>query len=578
LPLGVFVLIARDAWSITISPSPSYTGNYTVTFASTGCYTELRYYPAYVFQVCKTLQQRAGAGAWINVSTAYGATSLNVTGKAPGTYAYQVYQTSTFGGYQVIDGPASVTVGTAPPRDPLVTQLGYQFQTRKGDINADGRTDLFVKRTVGGVAGNGVLDAAILRQSSSGGLFSVTAPTAYESSLASTWPLSSASVVVTDFNVDGFVDVEVKGVAAATGVPTASDQIVFSSGIPFQPQPLGVRAVDAALKRFVGNTLDYMVNPDYFSENADLRFFVGTYPVYFCRAPLGAYSGILDRYDNGFGCSIYNIHVSGYYWDYREFSSAAVDTWLNEAAFWAGATTQDSALSAIEETFEQVLGVIVGGWDVREVAGPNGPYSDLDHRRGLNAFLVLLGIAEANAQQIETKDAPKPVPREPNVIYVVGRYVFAAAERGIHSALQYTTSGLTAPSWLSAFDSEAESGVDDGTLLAETNDPRDHPMLTRLTLGWVIPPNNGPRATYWFNEVVPAHDYYKRLPLAQKAPYDAIPEIPCFAICSDYNSNSYVQGLVEATRGRIVAMAPFLEDFDDLVGGGSPVPASYFGR
>jgi hypothetical protein len=190
---------------------------------------------------------------------------------------------------------------------------------------------------------------------------------------------------------------------------------------------------------------------------------------------------------------------------------------------------------------------------------------------------VLLGIGEANAQEIETQEAPRPVAREPDVIYVVGRYVFAAAEAGIHSVLQYTTWGLTAPTWLSAFDSET-SMADDGILVAETNDPRDHPMLTRLTLGWVIPPQDGPRVTYWYNELLPAHDYYRQLPLAQKAPYDALPEIPCFAICTDYNSNSYVQGLVEATGGRIIAMAPFIEDFDELFGGGSPVPASYFGR
>jgi hypothetical protein len=264
--------------------------------------------------------------------------------------------------------------------------------------------------------------------------------------------------------------------------------------------------------------------------------------------------------------------------DYGAFSSAAVDTWLSEAAFQSGQTTRDAALSAIETTLKQVLGVVIGGWDVREVAGPGGPYSNLDERRGLNAFLVLLGIGEANAQEIETKEAPRPVPREPNVIYVVGRYVFAQIEKGIHSVLQYRTSGLTAPTWLSAFDSAHDSGADDGILIAETNDPRDHPLLTRLTLGWVIPPHDGPRATYWFNEVLSAHDYYRHLPLAQKAPYDALPEIPCFAICADYNSNSYVQGLVEATRGRIIPMAPFLEDFDDLIGGGSPVPASYFGR
>jgi hypothetical protein len=476
-----------------------------------------------------------------------------------------------------VDGPVSVTVGTPPPRDPLLTQLDYRFETRQGDINFDGRTDLFVSRISGGVPGNGVLDTAILRVSPWDDTFSAAVPKGYESSIVSSWPLSSATVVVTDFNVDGFVDVEVKGVGAATGLSGASDQIVFSSGVPLQAQPLGVRAVDASLKEFVGNMLDYIVNPNYFDENASLTYSSGSTPYLWCD--WSSFFGIWDGWHHGMPpCTYGYIYWESYSLDYSAFSSAAVSAWMNEAAFRSGATTRDGALSDIEETFRQILGVVVGGWDVGEVTGAGGPYSDLDQRRGLSAFLVLLGIGEANAQEIETVEAPKPVPREPDVIYVVGRYVFAAAEKGIHSVLQYTTSGLTAPTWLSAFDSAHESGADDGILVAETNDPRDHPILTRLTLGWVIPPHDGPRVTYWYNEVLPAHDYYRQLPLAQKAPYDAIPEIPCFILCSDYNSNSYVQGLVEATGGRIIAMAPFLEDFDKLIGGGSPVPASYFGR
>jgi hypothetical protein len=571
----VLLLFTRDAWSIKITPSPSYTGSYTVSAFWTGCYEDWTYYPYWVGWICHNLAEQTASGEAKTLPTGHGTTSWSVVGKAAGTYSYFIYQTYGYGDELVVDGPVTVTVGTPVPRDPLLTQLNYRFEIRKGDINFDGRTDLYIKRTAGGVAGNGVLDAAILRQGASGTAFSVAALAPYESGSVASWPLSSTSVVVTDFNVDGFVDVEIKGVASATGVP--ADQIVFSSGAPLQAQPLGVRAVDASLKKFVGNMLDYIVNPNYFDENASLVHSSGATPYLWCD--WNSYFGIWDGWHHGMPpCSTGYLHWESYYLDYGAFSSAAVDTWLSEAAFQSGQTTRDAALSAIETTLKQVLGVVIGGWDVREVAGPGGPYSNLDERRGLNAFLVLLGIGEANAQEIETKEAPRPVPREPNVIYVVGRYVFAQIEKGIHSVLQYRTSGLTAPTWLSAFDSAHDSGADDGILIAETNDPRDHPLLTRLTLGWVIPPHDGPRATYWFNEVLSAHDYYRHLPLAQKAPYDALPEIPCFAICADYNSNSYVQGLVEATRGRIIPMAPFLEDFDDLIGGGSPVPASYFGR
>jgi hypothetical protein len=575
LTLGTVLLLGRDAWSIEISPSPSYTGDYTVSGFWTGCYEDWTYYPYWVGWICQNLVEQTGSGESTTLPTGHGTTSWSVAGKAPGTYSYYVYQTYGYGDELVVDGPVSVTVGTPVPRDPLLTQLDYRFETRQGDINFDGRTDLFIKRTAGGVGGNGVLDAAILRQSAWGDTFSVAAPTLYESTIASGWPQSSTSVVVTDFNVDGFVDVEIKGVAWATGV--AADQIVFSSGAPLQAQPLGVRAVDASLKEFVGNMLDYIVNPNYFDENASLAYSSGSTPYLWCD--WSSFFGIWDGWHHGMPpCTTGYIYWESYYLDYSDFSSAAVNTWMNEAAFRSGASTRDAALGAIEETFEQVLGVVIGGWDLEEITGFGGPYSDLDERRGLNAFLVLLGIGEANAQEIETDEAPKPVPREPGVIYVVGRYVFVAAEAGIHSVLQYTTPGLTAPTWLSAFDSAHESAANDGILVAETNDPRDHPILTRLTLGWVIPPHDGPRVTYWFNEILPAHDYYRQLPLAQKAPYDALPEIPCFAICTDYNSNGYVRGLVEATAGHIIPMAPFLEDFDDLFGGGSPVPASYFGR
>jgi hypothetical protein len=548
--LGVLLLVARDAWSITISPSPSYTGSYTVSFARTECYVESIYYVSYVLTRCTYLEERAGTGVWTMVSTPQGATSVNRAGKAPGTYTYQVYVTFGYGDKQIIDGPASVTVGTAPPRDPLVTQLGYQFQTRKGDINADGRTDLFVKRTAGGVAGNGVLDAAILRQGASGGAFSVTAPTAYESSLASTWPLASTTVVVSDFNVDGFVDVEVKGVAAATKVPGASDQIVFSSGIPFQPQPLGVRAVDAALKKFVANMLDYIVNPDYFSENADLRFFLGTYPIYFCRAPLGAYSGILDRYDNGISCPIYNVHISGYYWDYREFSSAAVAIWTNEEAFVSGSIDGAQSTERAQQTTEAQLGVQIGGWPMEEELGTTGEHTDAAVRRGLETFWAILGIGRANAQEVATVEAPPQIPRLHDVVYITGRKVLGVAPG--HTAIEYTSAHVGVQ-WVSAF---GEFVGPRWTLVAYERALADAPRLT-LTLGQLQKPGKSNAA--YFLEVTNARRSYRNNLCYTPTPS---PGNPC------YNSNGFTRGVIAATGG-----IPTI-DLGIFPGGNHPVPAN----
>lgn len=556
------LLVARDGWSITISPSPSYTGSYTVSFASTGCYTELRYYPAYVFQVCKTLQERAGTGAWTNVSTAHGATSLHFTGKASGTYAYQVYQTSVFGN-QVVDGPASVTVGTPPPRDPLVTQLGYQFQTRQGDINADGRTDLFVKRTAGGAAGNGVLDAAILRQGATGGQFTVTAPTANESSVASRWPLSNARVVVTDFNVDGFVDVEVKGIAAATGVPAASDQIIFSSGL--LSAPLRVRAVDAALKKFVGNTLDYLINPDYFHENADLALYYGTYPVYYCSFTDRSFSAIFDVNNDGITCRVHTVYVSGYYWDYRKFSSAAVAIWTNEESFASGAIDGAQSTERAQQTAEAELGVQIGGWPMEEELGTIGEHRDTAVRRGFETFWAILGIGRANAQEVETVEAPAQLPPTPNRIHIMTREIVGWYPGADHSALYHSTGGANIGEWFSASDTDGRPLVN-GRLRAMNNWISDAPAFMML-VGEVAPPYFIGSGVFWETVIEPAHRNYWNYREADLLPYMFRPSNTS---AEDYNSNGYIHGLVDYSEG----VTDY--DFAQLVGGETPVPHRIF--
>jgi hypothetical protein len=161
------------------------------------------------------------------------------------------------------------------------------------------------------------------------------------------------------------------------------------------------------------------------------------------------------------------------------------------------------------------------------------------------------------------------------VIYIVGRYVFGSGIEKMHTALSYRIPTVNLPTWLSAFDSD-ERTLFDGKLVASMNDSRDVPPLMRFTLGSVTPPGNGSRYTYFFGSVVPAHEHYRKLPLSQVAPYDAVPELPPCRSCRGRNSNGYVNGLVRATGGRAIA-APQI-DLDDLTGWEYPVEASYFGR
>ena len=538
------LLLTVDTRAMTASPSPSSDGSYVVSWSTAlGCTVEdiYPYYPEH----CYSLQENG-------VDIAVSGTSLPITGKPEGSYEYQVYyRMSVYGSpydEYLVEGPASVIVGTAPPRDPLLTQLDYQFQTRQGDINYDGRTDLFVQRSAGGVWGNGVLYETILTQDATGGTFSAAAPNSYQSSIASGWPLSSATAIVSDFNVDGYVDVQVKGVAAATGIST-HDQIVFSPAVPLQSQPLGLRAVDASLKQFVGNSLDYFANPNYFVDNATLEYFSGTFPYYYCSYSYG-YSGIIDHpYEGGWVCTTYFIYVSGYYWDYSEFDGRAVVIWSNERGVEAGSYSASQSVESAQYAAEGVLGVGIGGWPMEEIFGTDGEHMDPDIRRGLETAWAIFGIARANAQEVETEEAPSQTARSFNTIYVTGHRV--AGFLPTHLALSFVSGSVP----LTTISAAGMYSNGFNRLVSNLNRPTE---IFNFTLG-IVDPCCGQDPGLLFAAMLNADGNYDDDLLYHVSglhPY--------------YNSNGYVHGLVNAVSGYTSV------DFNRFVCGSHPVPASEF--
>jgi hypothetical protein len=508
-----------------------------------------------------------GSGAWANVPIPNYSTSWNASGKAQNTYQYRIwFEYGDYWGWGngVGDGPVTVVVGPAPPVDPLVTQLNYQFQTRQGDLYpTDGKVDIFVKRTSGGVAGNGVVNGVILKQNSSGGTFSLIAPhpDSWEWMTASGWPLSSASVVVTDFNVDGFVDVEVKGVAAAINVAGASDQIVFSPAAFCQSQPLGLRAVDASLKQFVANMLDYHVNQNYFWENANTQYFSQTVTSFDCN--FGFFDGILDAqyFSGAFPCTTYYYYVAGTYLDYTGSHERAVAIWLWDESFVATGNATASTQGA-QTAAEAVLGVPIGGWVMEELLGTTGEHTNPDVRRGLETFWAILGSARANAQEIDTEIAPPQV-SYPDCITVNARNVEGLGWSGAkHASLVY----LPAGQWISAFDDDP-SFWNDGLLVSEVNDESDNPLLT-MVVAEVNTPNGVPGVpcdiistpAYW-PDLINADSRYD-----DDLEYDPVPALGTGV----FNSNGFVHGILIATYGSA------WPDLFGLFGWNNPVPAQEF--
>jgi len=484
------------------------------------------------------LEERAEGSNWVYV----GSGTLNVTGKPSGTYYYRVgYYMLDANNYPMVGYSAEtrVTVATnLPPLDSLESQLRYRYETRYGDGNGDGRRDLFVQRIAGGVAGNGALESVLLLQDS-GARFTSLVPSSAQATAARAWPVAAVQLTLGDFNVDGFADVLLKGVANAIGVGNALNQIVYAPGRLLAQAPLGVRAVDATLRQFAANALDYLADPSYFTRNAPTITVYELVGYYYC-APSYSFE---YYYYYSTECGYFTYYVAYSRPDYSVFEPNALNAWTQETAIQQSRVTQAQGVETIKRSFESALGVSIGGRNLGALAAEQGAF-DTPNRRGFELFLAVLGIADANAQELTP---PREV-RRPDVVYVTGRRILGFLP--VHTALEYGGSTI------SAYDNN-DSFLDDGTLVSQVNWPSDHPSLM-MTLGTVSSTLGS--AFYWTRLIGADARYHDNLV------YDAVPS----AGVGGYNSNGYVHGIVRATGG-----VPSI-DLNRFVGGERPVPPNVF--
>lgn len=140
------LLASTNAWAISVSPSPSYTGSFTVSLGHrTGCFDKY-FFLGRTSWTCYRLQQKVGSGSWTEIITfttsehsflgiqhTTGITSKSFSGKAVNTYKYRLvrsieyeYETAMqklscgflcFSSSSVSEGPITVYVKkpTAPP-------------------------------------------------------------------------------------------------------------------------------------------------------------------------------------------------------------------------------------------------------------------------------------------------------------------------------------------------------------------------------------------------------------------------------------------------------------------------------
>ncbi len=119
LALLGLLLSSQAAWSMSVSPSPSTNGSYTVSWSQpVGWYS---YYGGIITQVVY-LQEKVGGGVWTNVTSSQGTTHA-FSGKPENTYQYRIYYYYYYmGSYSsegISEGPVSVQV-IYPPATPSI--------------------------------------------------------------------------------------------------------------------------------------------------------------------------------------------------------------------------------------------------------------------------------------------------------------------------------------------------------------------------------------------------------------------------------------------------------------------------
>ena len=579
-----FPMFPPAPWELYAPTAPDYiVGSYTVDWQDTSG------------SIC-WLSEKVNNGSWVTVPNTYSPTKAINLSRGVGSYEYQVACIDSYGGKL---GPvASMSVvSSIPTLDPLATQREYQYQIRSGDLNADGKKDIYIQRTSGGNSNNGVINKAIVVQNSDGRFDAIEAPSSAQLSIGAGWPIASGvTAEVNDFNVDGRVDVLLNNLDSA--ISNVDDQILYSTGDFFNGAAKAATALDFEFQKFFRDTYNWILDPNYFSQaitsNMPAYNFSLEIGVYFCsywygfptclnvghgvfdqtvtleRMGLSGYETIAAAEEglaSALGFASYDtfecVLVCGWIEFYGWYSSTIITFWdvwtpttespgfddINFSA-WARDVSEiledinNGEISVAEgaeraaEIIEDLTGVKIGGICLDGVI-TDPELQDPDDCRGFELFATVANTAP------ETEDVPA---REVETVYITGHKVLWTDD--FHLAVEYNTTSVrstlsAAPTLLGHLKSEPDRVED---------------MIGNIILGTVVSSQDlGPNLHY--TAMLIKDSIYD-----DDLNYDLFPE----AGTDGYNSNSYVHGLVNASQSSTAV------NFSDYIGGNKPVPNNEF--
>jgi VCBS repeat protein len=292
------------------------------------------------------LYERYGTGATQYISSSATGETINFTGKPPGDYYYSTtemfvyYDEYYFPYYYYWNSPLThviVTGASLPNADPLSIQNDYTYETRSGDFNGDGLLDLFVHRTSGGTSGNGSIENVILERLANGA-FTHVVPTAGQASAATGWPAVAVDLVLSDFNLDGFMDIVLNNLGNV--LSGAVGQIVVAPGVTGALQ--GLVPMDAKYNKFTTEVGNFLEDPNWY---------------YYDAIAHGRYNPVYQWHQY---CIIYPYwDENGYYWEYA-------DCWWEYE--FVGYYVDYSSYDQDGRELAGAIGVGSDGWPVPDVA------------------------------------------------------------------------------------------------------------------------------------------------------------------------------------------------------------------
>ena len=247
---------------LSVSPNPPTSANYTVSGAYTGT-------KSYIYF---TLFETNPWGHMTSFHHASVPFSRSIANRVDGAYTYRLegcylkqYQNypEAYEICETVGDTLTVTVD-GPDPDSVGTQLGYTFQARVNNTNPANATAIFIDRT-SSATGGGVFQDIVLRKS--GNAFELVDPGSVTGTAPGSWSTTTAvDLVLNDINLDGFVDILVRGLGGA--ITGALDQIVYAPGRSGGSSVI-LNAVDSSLKTFLSEVGSWTQDPTYFQRHQE---------------------------------------------------------------------------------------------------------------------------------------------------------------------------------------------------------------------------------------------------------------------------------------------------------------------